>query len=140
MNEAEANPPTGTVEPAATPSLAHARASLREMITDAIRYWEPRRLIYNAVLAIIIISYFLAGLPDSRSTLTLNGTLFLFFLAVLANACYCGAYVADIFAQFSGFRVFWIQWRWLLLVIGIAFASVITRFFALSFFSPAYAD
>ncbi|MEO8350548.1 MAG: hypothetical protein ABI680_02385 [Chthoniobacteraceae bacterium] len=140
MNEAEASTPAATAEPSATPSPEHKRASLREMITDAIRYWEPRRLIYNAALAIVIIGYFLAGLPDSRFTLTLNGILFLFFLAVLANACYCGAYIVDLFAQFSGFRDFWLRWRWLLLVIGIAFAAVITRFFALGFFSLDHAD
>jgi len=104
------------------------------MVTDAIRYWEPRRLIYNAALALIVIGYFLAGLPESRSTFTLDGVLILFLLAVLANACYCGAYIADIFAQFSGFRTLWLRWRGWLLVLGIAFASVITRFFALGFF------
>ncbi|EDY19720.1 hypothetical protein CfE428DRAFT_2896 [Chthoniobacter flavus Ellin428] len=104
------------------------------MVTDAIRYWEPRRLIYNAALAAIVIGYFIAGLPQSRSTLSLNSILLLFLLAVLANVCYCGAYIADVFAQFSGFRAFWLRWRWLLLTLGIAFASVITRFFALGFF------
>jgi hypothetical protein len=136
MISRDPNPPATPADPPATPSPEHKRASLREMITDAIRYWEPRRLIYNAALAIIIIGYFLAGLPESRSTLTFNGILFLFFLAVLANVCYCGAYVADLFAQFSGFRGFWLRWRWLLLVVGVAFAAVITRFFALGFFSP----
>jgi hypothetical protein len=109
------------------------------MITDAIGYWEPRRLIYNTALAVVVIGYFFAGLPGSRSTLTLNGLLVLFFLAVMANACYCGAYIADIFAQSSGFRALWLRWRWLLLALGIAFAAVITRFFALGFFAPRYA-
>jgi hypothetical protein len=29
--------------------------NLRESVTDAIRFWEPRRLIYNAVLAAIVL-------------------------------------------------------------------------------------
>jgi len=41
------------------------KASLREMVTDALRYWEPRRLIYNAVLALIVIGYFCGSLPES---------------------------------------------------------------------------
>jgi len=31
-------------------------ADLREIITDALRYWELRRLIYNALLAAIVIA------------------------------------------------------------------------------------
>ena len=27
---------------------------VREMLTDAIRYWEPRRLIYNVALAGVV--------------------------------------------------------------------------------------
>ena len=111
------------------------KASLREMVTDAIRYWEPRRLIYNAVLAVIVIGYFCGSLPQSRAALSFDGLLFVFILAVLANLCYCAAYVADIFAQFSGFRALWLRWRWLLLALGITFAGIITRFFALGFFS-----
>jgi hypothetical protein len=105
------------------------------MVTDSIRYWEPRRVIYNAALAFIVVGYFLAAWPTSRSTLTFDGFLFLFVLAVLANVCYCTAHLADIFAQFSGFREMWRQIRWVLLVIGIIFAGIITRFFALAFFA-----
>ena len=104
------------------------------MITDAIRYWEPRRLIYNAVLAAIVLGYFLASWPASRSTFTFDGVLFLFVLTVLANLCYCAAYFADIFAQYSGFRILWLRWRGVLLALGITFAGIITRFFALGFF------
>ena len=134
MNESEMSKPAAPISTTDTQPPESKRASFREMVTDAIRYWEPRRFIYNAVLALIVIGYFIAGLPASRSTLTLNGILFLFFLAVLANACYCGAYIADLFAQFSGFRAQWRRWRGLLLALGIAFAAVITRFFALGFF------
>ena len=134
MNESETSKsavPSG----AANTQLADAkRANFREMVTDAIRYWEPRRFVYNAVLACVIIGYFIAGLPRSRSTITFDGILILFLLAVLANACYCGAYIADLFAQFSGFRTQWQRWRWLLLFLGIAFAAVITRFFAMGIF------
>ena len=118
---------------------AGAKASLREMVTDAIRYWEPRRILYNAVLALIVIGYFCGSWPRSRATLSFDGFLFVFILAVVANLCYCAAYIADIFAQFSGFRVIWLRWRWLLLVLGILFAGIITRFFALGFFFSNHA-
>ena len=110
-------------------------ATIREWATDAIRYWEPRRVVYNAVLAAIVITYFAIGLPSSKQLLNLNFVLFLFLLAVLANVCYCAAYLVDIFAQTSGFRELWQRYRWLLFVVGTVFAGIITRFWSLAFFT-----
>ena len=119
-------------------AVAGRKASFREMVTEAIRYWEPRRLVYNGALALVVIGYFCAGLPESKATVTFNGLLFLFILAVLANLCYCAAYAADLFAQFSGFRDLWLRYRGLLLALGILFAAVITRFLALAFFGAGF--
>ena len=107
---------------------------LREMATDALRYWEPRRLLYNLLLAAIVTVYFVAGWPESARTISLNGILMLFGLAVMANVVYCAAYVADIFGQLSQFREQRGTWRMVILLIGFAFAATITRFFALGFF------
>jgi len=108
---------------------------LREAITDSLRYWEPRRVIYNIVLGLVVAGYFATAWPQSKTTVTLNGLLLLFILAVLANLCYCAAYLGDVFVQFSGFREFWQRWRWLLFAVGTAFAAAITRFFAMAFFA-----
>ena len=59
-------------------------------------------------------------------------------LAVLANVAYCAAYVVDIFAQVSGYRELWQKYRWLLFVVGLLFAGVITRFWSLAFFNPGH--
>ena len=111
--------------------------TIRDFATDAMRYWEPRRLIYNVVLAAIVIVYFVLGWPESRKSLELNFVLLLFILAVLANVAYCAAYIPDIFAQASGFRDLWQRYRWILFSIGLVFAGIITRFWALAFFHPA---
>lgn len=116
------------------------RAPLREIITDAIRYWEPRRIAYNIILATIVCGYFASNLPGSKAALSIDGVLTLFLLAVLANGCYCAAYVADIFAQYSAFRTTWIEWRWALFVLGLAIAAIMTRFFALGFFTAQVAQ
>jgi hypothetical protein len=63
--------------------------SFRESLTDAIRYWEPRRLVYNGVLAAIMLIYFALDYPASKSLVSLNFVLFLFLLVVLANVTYC---------------------------------------------------
>jgi hypothetical protein len=110
--------------------------TLRESLTDSIRYWEPRRIVYNVVLAVITICYFVVNLPASKHALSINSLLFIFLLAVLANVAYCAAYLADVFTQLSGFREIWRTYRWVLFVIGLAFASVITRFWALGMFAP----
>src|SRR5208282_6396215 len=102
--------------------------SLRESATDAIRYWEPRRLVYNAVLIAIVVFCFLVRYPASKSVLSLDSGLFLFLLAVLANVAYCAAYAVDIFAQMSGYREQWRKYRWAVFLVGLAFAGVLTRF------------
>jgi hypothetical protein len=105
-----------------------APPSIRDMATDALRYWESRRLVYNGVLALVVIGYFLAYWPGSKSSVTLNSILHLFLLAVFANVLYCTAYVADGFVQLSGFRGQWSRWRWVLLLLGTAVASIVARF------------
>jgi hypothetical protein len=59
----------------------------RDCATDAIRFWEPRRVIYNLVLATIVGIYFGISYPLSRTMLTLDFCLALFLLAVVAK---CG--------------------------------------------------
>jgi asparagine N-glycosylation enzyme membrane subunit Stt3 len=107
----------------------------RELAAEALRYWEPRRLVYNIVLAGVVIFYFALAWPNSRAFISINAVLFLFILAVLANICYSAAYVVDVFVQLSSLRVLWLQRRWLLFVLGTMFGAVITRFFALAFFT-----
>src|SRR5215467_10778068 len=110
-------------------NAASLGARIREAVSEAIGYWEPRRLVYNAVLALIILAYFVVNWPYSRSVVSFEGVLFVFVLAVLANICYCAVYLGDVFVQVSGFRELWLKWRWVILVVGIAFAAVITRWF-----------
>jgi len=110
-------------------------SSLRESLTAAIRYWEPRRVVYNIVLAAVVITYYELSLPASRHALTTDHILVLFLLAVLANVAYCAAYIVDVFAQMSGFRELWMSVRWIVFVVGVAFAAVLTRFFSLGLFA-----
>ncbi len=107
----------------------------KSYLTNAISYWEVRRIIYNAVLAAIVIGYFVSNLPASLQLITPDVIFALFILAVLANIAYCASYVADIVAQISGFRDLWLRLRWILFLIGLAFASILTRWFTMGFFS-----
>lgn len=111
-------------------------SGFKDYVTDAIKFWERWRLGYNLVLAAIVIIHFVAGYPASRAVLSLDSALGLFLLAVVANIAYCAAYIADIFAQASGFRELWQRYRWLLFAIGTTFAAIITHFIATSIFHP----
>ena len=99
-------------------------------VADALRYWEPRRIIYNAALAAVVLGHVLAGWPESRARLSVNVFLGLFFLAVLANVCYCAVYLVDFFVQFSGLREAWAKGRVAVLTVGTIFAAIIAHFFS----------
>ena len=107
---------------------------LRGMVTDALRYWEPRRLLYNGLLAGIVV---VCNWPVSRQDLSFDSALGLFLLAVLANVAYCAAYPVDLFLQISHFREQRRFWRAGVLTVGFAFAAVLTYVFSRAGFSHA---
>jgi preprotein translocase subunit SecY len=114
------------------PSVAKLTATasepvgFREIISDAIAYWERRRMGYNLILTAIVLGWVTLNWPHFRSVFSWSMLLALFVLAVLANVCYCAAYLVDVPVQYSSFRSAWRRWRWALWVIGVVFAGVIT--------------
>jgi hypothetical protein len=95
---------------------------------NALRYWEPRRLIYNGALAAVVLAHVVLDWPGSREKLSVDLVLGFFLLAVLANVAYSAVYVVDLFVQFSGLDRPWRVGRQVLLFIGTAFAAIITHF------------
>ena len=112
--------------------------TFREALTDAIRFWEPRRIIYNLVLAVVVAIHAVVSWlgPGPMPEITSDPLLSLFLLAVLANVAYCAAYVPDIPAQLSGFRFQWLRLRFAVFLVGLAFAAILAHFYARAFFSP----
>ena len=110
--------------------------TFRESVSDAMRFWEPRRLLYNALLSVIVLFYFFRAYPASKTVLTLDSILGLFLLVVLANVAYCAAYLVDVFAQWSSYRDLWRRFRWALFAVGMLFAGILTRFIAIGIFWP----
>jgi hypothetical protein len=111
--------------------------AMRSNVSDAIRFWEPMRVAYNVVLAAIVLFYFVRGFPASKQAATFDEFLLLLLLAVLANVAYCSVYLVDVFVQFSAYRDFWRKNRWILFLIGLLFAAILTRFWAMAFFATA---
>jgi len=108
--------------------------SVHEYVTEAIRYWEPRRVIYHLILVAVVVAYFVAGYPASKPNLTTDSVLVLFLLAVVANVAYCAAYLLDIFVQMSGVPDLWRSTRWILFAVGLTFAAILTRFASIGMF------
>jgi len=99
-----------------------------EVLTDALHYWEPRRIGYNTVLAAIVAGWVVFTWPHFRGAFTWNALLALFVLAVLANVCYCAAYLIDLPMQYSDFRDLWRRRRGILWVLGALFAAAIAYY------------
>ena len=99
---------------------------MKDLITDAIRYWEPRRLVYNSVLAIIVLVRAWPVLSSHWSGEWLPALATLFVLAVAAHIAYCAAYPVDVFLQGSAFRATGRRYRWVLLMTGLLTAAALT--------------
>ncbi len=121
-------------------SNATDKTSIREILTDAIRFWEWRRLFYNLVLAGVVLFEFAREWPASKHALRIPSLLTLFLLAVLANVAYCAAYLVEILVQHSDFREPWRKYRIGLWLLGTAFAAVLAWFFASGMCTPPMLD
>ncbi len=49
--------------------------TFRESVSDAMHFWEPRRLVYNALLSVIVLFYFFRAYPASKAFLMLDSIL-----------------------------------------------------------------
>ena len=97
-----------------------------EILRDAIRYWEPRRLWYNVALTALTAACVVVTWPHFRPAFTLSSLFKLTVLAILANVCYSAAYLVDVPMQWSSFRAAWQQRRWVLGLFGTLFALAFT--------------
>ena len=101
---------------------------LREIVSDAMRYWEPRRITYNLVLMAVVVAWLVFTWPHFRGMLTLHSLLLLLILATLANACYCAAYLADVSMQYTLLRAVWRGRRWGLWLAGMVLAMALANY------------
>jgi hypothetical protein len=129
----ETTPATEPPGAGASPS-----AAARGLVDDALRYWEPRRLIYNLVLTAVTVIWFAATWPHFRPALTVHSLLLLAVLGLLANVCYCAAYLADIPMQCSSFGAVWRRRRWGPWLLGTLFAIVLASYWIADEIYPAF--
>jgi hypothetical protein len=114
-----------------TPPTLHATAPDPERsAADALRYWERRRLGYNAVLVLVVASVFATNWSRLQQQASIDFVLGLFLLAVLANIAFCAAYPADLFVQRAGPGAWRQRARTVLFAVGTSFAAVLAQFIA----------
>ena len=110
--------------------------NLKVVTTDAIKFWEKNRIIYNIILAVIVIGFIIYGSFNGSEINIIDTVVSLFILAVIANVLYTAAYIPDLFVQLSEFRETWLKYRWILFLIGLILASLYTIMISHSMFVP----
>jgi hypothetical protein len=118
-----------TAHPSPSPALPQPPlASFRALLTDSIRFWELRRIFYNLALTVVAVAWLVVTWPHFRSALTLTSLFLFLILALLANVCYCAAYLVDIPMQHSALAAIWRRRRWLLFLAGTLFAILLENY------------
>jgi hypothetical protein len=115
----------------ATPSqlLTNAPSGpARPILSDAIHFWEIRRVFYNLVLVTASLAWLIVTWPHFRPAFSLTYLPPIAVLALLANVCYCAAYLVDIPMQHSALSTTWKRYRWILWLAGTLFALLLANY------------
>jgi hypothetical protein len=94
----------------------------------AARFWEPQRLWYNAVLTFVVVLWVGLSWPHFRPALNLVALGKMLALALLANICYCAAYIAEFFQQAALPAIFWRKVRIAIWVMGMLLALLMENY------------
>jgi hypothetical protein len=97
-------------------------------LIDAARFWEPRRLLYNLLLTGVVLIWLVKTWPHFRPAMTLQSLGIMTVLALLANVCYCAAYLAEILIQNSAIATGWNRQRWGVWVMGTLLAILFENY------------
>jgi hypothetical protein len=100
-------------------------------LRDAARFWEPRRLYFNAVLVSVVV---LSVVANSAALVAGHPWRLLPILSVLglvANACYSMAYLPEWLLRRRGAVSLPDAWRWTLWVLGTGIAAVLAAYWLL---------
>ena len=119
--------------PSPPPSLpADARTDWRA----TIRWWEWRRLAYNAALAATFVALTVRTWPRLQPELNRHAIPPLIVLALLANLCYSAAYLLEPLPRASMQPHVRDRWRWTLWLAGTLFAIFLETYWFLDEILP----
>lgn len=94
---------------------------------EAAPFWERGRIWYNVALTIVVFVWVAWTWPHFRPALTLDALGKMLVLALLANVCYCAAYLADFLVQAAAStsrrRIRQVIW-----IVGMLFALLVENY------------
>jgi hypothetical protein len=102
--------------------------SFGSIFANAVRFWEPRRILYNLALTAVVLNWLVSTWPHFRPVFNLHSLLLLAILAALANVCYCAAYFVDVPMQYSAPSSVWMNGRWGLWLVGTLLAVMLANY------------
>jgi hypothetical protein len=102
----------------------------------AARWWEPQRVLYNAVLVAVFVALLMRTWDRIAPELTPPNILRLGVLALIMNLCYSAAYAADFALQSARSPHARAGWRWALWVGGTGFAVLLETYWYLDEILP----
>jgi len=109
--------------------FSHVRNSPSDpFLRQAARFWELRRLVYNAILAAIVLLWLFLTWPHFRPALTLGSLEAFSALGLAANLCYSAAYLAEFFMQALVPEAYWRRFRLTLFALGTLLAIVMENY------------
>ena len=94
----------------------------------AVRFWEKGRILYNVALCIVVMLWLALTWPHFRPAMNLVALAKMAVLALLANGCYCAAYVAEFFIQGAIPSGLWRRFRIALWIPGMLFALLLENY------------
>ncbi|HEY1424150.1 MAG TPA: hypothetical protein VGF20_11895 [Candidatus Acidoferrum sp.] len=100
----------------------------RDSFLEAVRFWEPRRLIYNLLLLAVTVTWILATWPHFRPAMNLTAALQVSVLGLIANVLYSAAYLVEFALQGISANKVRQSLRWTVWVIGTILAFVLTNY------------
>ena len=117
--------------PQGTPSHGFGESpsgSLRKSMAEAMRFWEPRRILYTLTLGAVFAAWVVATWPHFRPAMTPFSLFRFAVLGLLANVCYSAAYLVELPLQLSGGGAAWRNWRWGLWTLGMLLAVLFENY------------
>jgi len=98
------------------------------LFSNALHFWERGRVLYNAVLTVVVVLWIGLTWPHFRPAMTMGSLEALIALALAANACYCAAYVVDFLMQALVPSEAWRRFRQTMWVLGMLFGILLENY------------
>jgi len=96
-------------------------------ISNAVRFWEQRRIAYNLLLTMVFVGWVVVSWRFLKGAFSLVNFVQLAVLALIANVLYCAAYLAELFFKDSAVSK-WHHWRWGIWIVGTLFAILVESY------------